>query len=312
MEMTDWRRRRALSKSLAIVCVVVVAGAGVAVYFLGSGPFGQQTVQIGASGPSGIVVLYGILSVQNRSGEGTLTLQARNPSGGISSVTSMTFASDPATPLSNVGALVMEYQGKPLSPSNPLAGGSAACGSVAVGNVTAGDAYTVEMNATLQDGSHEHEGLSITAQLGSGGCAAVSSSQTSAQTTSCSAAEPLSLTQIGPVVYSNFGNTTSYPSLNISWWNCSDKLLQFAMTASPLTVTVESNGATSRVTATLDTAFQNYTRTIGADAGLGFELPIMFDPPLSPGTTILHVNGTLTAIDPATESPLSAQTAFGT
>jgi hypothetical protein len=201
-------------------------------------------------------------------------------------------------------------QEEPVSKTNPLQPGVTACGSIEVQNATAGDVYVVGVNSTFEDGSHQVQELSVTAQLGAGGCS--SYTETSSQASSCNEATPLSLQQIGPVSYSNFGNSSNEDSIVVVWWNCSNRTLQFAMSAPPLIVTIESNGKVEQVSASLGVSYQNSTRVIGGDAGVGFELPIVFNPLLGRGTSILHVDGTLMAVDPTTGRPLSANITFGT
>lgn len=302
--MTPHEMKPAIGPTAVVFALVVVlVVAGVAVLGTVNGLLSGQVGQIGASGTSGLALVAGTLTVPLGSGNGTLTVQVRDPSTASSPVTGITFSS----PISNVHSLVLMYQGQPVSPSNPLSLGDTACNSIGVENVTAGDAYTVGVNLTLLGGSRQYEVFSMTAQLGGGGCTSGSGGQMSTQTSTCAAATPLTLSQIGPVAYPNYGNTSTYPSLILVWQNCSDQTLQFAVTSSPLVVTIDTNGTTSVVTGTLDTTFQNSTHTIGAQAGLGLELPITFSPQISTDATIQHVNGSVTAINPATGRPISMQ-----
>jgi hypothetical protein len=229
---------------------------------------------------------------------------------GTPPVTSITFGNLGLGPTSfpNTSQLVLTSQGQPVSEANPLQPGVTACGSIEVQNVTAGDVYDINVNSTFENGGRQVQELSLTAQIGVGGCS--SYTETTPQVISCNAATPLSLQQIGPISSSNFGNSSNEDSIVVVWWNCSGRTLQFAMTASPLSVTIESNGKLERVTASLEVSHQNSTRAIGGDAGVGFELPIVFSPFLAAGTAILQINGTLMAVNPTTGSPLSAEIPF--
>jgi hypothetical protein len=297
------------TSAVVFVVVVVLVIAGLAAIITVSGLIGGQVGQIGASGTSGRILVTGTMSVPSSSGNGTLTMEVLDPSSASSPVTGITFSDDGPSPISNVGSLILMYQGQPVSPSNPLALGDTACNSIEVEKVTAGDTYTIGVNLTLQGGSRQYQAFSMTAQLGGGGCTSSSGNPTSTQTSTCAAATPLTLSQTGPVAYRNYGNSSTYPSLILVWQNCSDQTLQFAITSSPLAVTIDTNGTTSVVTGTLDTTFQNSTYAIGAQAGVGLELPITFNPQISPDAVIQHVNGTVTAVDPSTGRPISMQIA---
>lgn len=305
--MFDTHNRRGVAKSLLAVCLVLgvaTAGMGAWVLHQSSGLIGPMA----AGGPQETIV-SGSLSVPTGSGNGTLTVAVKDRVG-TPPVTSITFGDLDLGPTSfpNTPQLVLTTQGQPVSEANPLQPGATACGSVEVQNVTAGDTYSINVDLAFGNGGQRVQELSLTAQLGGGGCS--SYTETASQESSCNAATPLSLQQIGPVSSMNFGNSSNEDSIVVVWWNCSNRTLQFAMTASPLNVTVESNGKLERVTAALGVSFQNSTRTVGGGAGVGFELPITFNPFLVAGATILQVNGTLIAVSPTTGSPLSADVPF--
>jgi hypothetical protein len=307
--MREWsatfRDSRRVASIKALVLVSLLLGVGTIA--VATAVLEQQGNKTGglSEGEGSQLVVSGALSVPSGSGNATLMVYVKNAAN--RPVVSITFPGNGSS-FSNLGDLQLQSGGKPVSGTNPLQVGVTACGTLQVQNVTAGDVYTVVVDSGFNDSSSQVWTVSMTAQLGEVGCSSVGGQTTSQTTTSCDAATPLSTEQVGPVAYSNFGNSSSYPSLIVVWWNCSDEVLHFSMAASPLTVSVRwANGTVSDVGATLDVLFQNSTRVVGGDAGVGLELPIIFSQPLEPGATILHVNGTITAVDPVTNRQLSAE-----
>ena len=299
--MQNWRKRSAVARSLAVFSIIVVVGGGLGLLGVGYSLSTRQVGQIPASGGMPAVI-SGMLSVPTGSGNGTLTVNLRNEAS--SPITSATFAGTGPDSISNVSSLALMYQDRPLSTSNPLPVGDTACNSVQVENITAGDTYAFEATTSFQNGSNLQT-VSMTAQIAQGSCTSANSQTATQSSSTCSSATPLSLTQEGPVIGHNFGNL-SFVALSLTWWNCSDRTLDFTLSVSPVTVTMSINGTTSEVPATLDTGVLNSSDTaMGPNSGTGIELPVVFNTPLNPAATVLQINCTVTAIDPITGQPLS-------
>lgn len=151
---------------LAVVVILVVAGITV---LLGGGLSGSKTSESTATEP-GLVLVDGSLSAPSGSGNGNLTVRVLNPNAGNLPVVAVSFSSSGSTSISNVGSLVLLYQGQPVSASNPLPGGATACNSIAVQNVAVGDVYAIAVNVTLQGGSQQHLTLEATGETAASSC----------------------------------------------------------------------------------------------------------------------------------------------
>ena len=119
----------------------------------------------------------GTIVVPSGSGNGTFTLQVKdNGPGLISSITlsntdigscsfqSSSGQSGPCAPVPDVSTLIMTYKGQPVSPSNPVALGGTAKGSMLVYNVTAGVVYGIQVDSAFTDGNAAQSSLPVTAQ----------------------------------------------------------------------------------------------------------------------------------------------------
>lgn len=151
---------------LAVIVILVVAGITV---ILGGGLSGGKTSESTATQP-GLVLVDGSLSAAAGSRNGTLTVRVINPNSGNLAVVDVGFANSGSTSISNIGSLVLLYQGQPVSASNPLPGGDTACNSISVENVSVGGVYAIAVNVTLQGGSQQHLTLEATGETAPSSC----------------------------------------------------------------------------------------------------------------------------------------------
>jgi hypothetical protein len=112
-------------------------------------------------------------------------------------------------------------------------------------------------------------------------------------------------------------NSQTIPKLVLTWTDCSSQDIQFALDSSPLTVFSNAYGNTSATSGRLCSSYcgdscpaAQCTFDVSAHNQTTFTLPIVSNSPIGPTAKILHINGNITAIDPASMQAISAPETF--
>jgi hypothetical protein len=127
--------------------------------------------------------------------------------------------------------------------------------------------------------------------------------QPSQQSTPC--VEPLSLVEVRVVAPNS---SVTQPSLDFVWHSCEQ--VDFNQQVSPLNVTVGVSGYESTASAISETYVGAFSAQQNENTSV--VLPLVYTSEVSSNATVLHVSGSVYAIDPVTNRALSAVANFTT
>jgi hypothetical protein len=167
--LTRVHLRQVQARAIAIVFIIFALSVPGLVYYA------NQNGQVGCLGCSvtGALpfVTTGTILVQPGTGNGTLSVQLRNFNEPGSQIIGVSFINEcpndcPGSngTISNVGTIVMMYQGNPVGSQNPLPVGPTATGQISVRGMIVGAQYNMDVVATFQGGTKVTQTMDLTAQ----------------------------------------------------------------------------------------------------------------------------------------------------